>query len=103
MREPKYEVVWPRGKKAVDGVLFARRLDTLEGKTVCNLWDWFFYGDVMFPVVERELAKRYPGVKFVGHEEFGTTHGAKETENIAALPDKLKQKKCDAVISGVGC
>ncbi|MFC1934472.1 hypothetical protein ACFLXX_04960 [Chloroflexota bacterium] len=98
-----YEVVWPRGKKVVESVRFAKRLDTLEGKTVAFLWDWIFHGDKMFPVIEKELAKRYPGIKFVGYEEFGSTHGGKETEDIAALPDKLKQKKCDAVISGVGC
>ncbi|MFC1933942.1 hypothetical protein ACFLXX_02155 [Chloroflexota bacterium] len=98
-----YEVVWPRGKKVVENVRFARRLDTLEGKTIGFLWDWIFHGDKMFPVIEKELSKRYPGVKFVGYEEFGSTHGGRESENIAALPDKFKQNKCDAVMSGVGC
>ncbi|MFC1928248.1 hypothetical protein ACFLXK_01420 [Chloroflexota bacterium] len=97
-----YEVVWPRGKKVVESVRFAKRPDTLDGKTVCNLWDWAFRGDKMFPVIEKELAKRYPGIKFVGYEEFGSIHGAREADVIASLPDKLKKNKCDAVISGVG-
>ncbi|MFC1986473.1 hypothetical protein ACFLWC_05725 [Chloroflexota bacterium] len=98
-----YEVVWPRGNKVVESVRFAKRLDTLEGKIVGFLWDWIFHGDEMFPVIEKELAKRYPGIKFVGYEEFGSTHGLKERDVLAALPDKFKQNECDAVISGVGC
>ncbi|MFC1934566.1 hypothetical protein ACFLXX_05440 [Chloroflexota bacterium] len=98
-----YEVVWPRGKKVVKGIRFANRLDTLEGKTIGFLWDWMFYGDVMFPMIEGELTKRYHGIKFVNYEEFGSTHGEKEADVLAGLPDKFKQNKCDAVISGVGC
>ncbi len=98
-----YEVVWPRGKKTVETIRLAKRFDTLEGKTICALWNWVFRGDQIFPIIERELAKRYHGIKFVSYEAFGSTHGAEEAKVIAALPDKLKQNKCDAVISGVGC
>ncbi len=103
MREPGYEVVWPRGKRTIEVIRLAKRLDTLEGKTVCELWDWMFRGDQMFPTIEKELAKRYPGSKFVSYKVFGSTHGSEEAKVLAALPDKLKQNKCDAVISGVGC
>lgn len=98
-----YEVVWPRGKKVTEMVPFAQRLDTLEGKTVGALWDWLFRGDEIFPMIERELAKRYPGIKFVSYHEFGSTHGGGEAKVLAALPDKLMQNNCDAVISGMGC
>ena len=98
-----YEVVWPRGRKAVEPVRFAERFETLEGKTVCELWDWVFHGDKIFPVIERELTKRYHGMKFVSYEEFGNIHGRDEAQVLSALPDKFKQNRCDAVISGVGC
>ena len=98
-----YEVVWPGGKKVTETVRFATRLNTFEGKTICNLWDWLFRGEQVFPVIEKELAKRYPGIKFVSHEGFGSTHGGEEKKTLADLQDKLKQNKCDAVISGVGC
>ena len=103
MREIGYEVVWPRGRKAAGAVHFAKRLDTLEGKTICEVWDRVFRGDEIFPVIEKELAKRYPGVRFVNHAEFGYPYGGGEASVIASLPDKLRQNKCDAVISGVGC
>ncbi len=103
MRELEYEVLWPRGRKVVEGAYLAKRLDALEGKTVGFLWDWVFRGDEIFPVLEKELAKRYSGIKFVSYEEFGSTGGAKGADVLADLPDKLKENRCDAVISGVGC
>ncbi len=98
-----YEVVWPRGKKVTEMAPFARRLVALEGKTVCELWDWLFRGDEIFPAIEEGLVKRYPGIKFVGYEAFGSTHGGEEKKVLADLQEKLRRNGCDAVISGVGC
>ena len=98
-----YEVVWPRGNKGKAEAHLAKRLDTLAGKVVCELWDWIFKGDQIFDVFEKELAKRYPGVQFVSWKEFGELHGANEKAVLAALPEKLKSYRCDAVICGVGC
>ncbi|MFC1940416.1 hypothetical protein ACFLXO_07030 [Chloroflexota bacterium] len=103
MKELEYEALWPRGKKVVEEARLAKRLDTMEGKTVGFLWDWIFRGEEIFPVIEKEMTKRFPGIKFVGHKVFGSTHGGKEAKVIASLSDKLKENECDAVISGVGC
>ncbi len=103
MKDEGYQVVWPRGRRTISSVSLAKRLDTLEGKTVCELWDWVYRGDEMFPVIEEELAKRYPGIRFVSYEVFGQTYGGDEREVLAAFPDRLRQNKCDAAISGVGC
>ena len=98
-----YEVVWPRGRKEMETARLAQRLDTLEGKTVGELWDWVFRGNEIFPMIEKELAKRYPGINFINYEMFGNMHGGGEAKVIANLPDKLKQFKFDAIISGIGC
>lgn len=98
-----YSVVWPRSEKTVEISPLAKRLDTLEGKTVCQLWDYLFRGDEIFPLLEEELASRYPGIKFVKFDEFGSTHGEDEAEIIANLPNRLKELGADAVISGMGC
>ncbi|MFC1915556.1 hypothetical protein ACFLW4_02555 [Chloroflexota bacterium] len=98
-----YEVVWPRGKQTIKAARLAKRLDSLKGKTIGELWDFVFYGDKTFPILEKELAKRYPGTKFVGYDVFGSIHSRGEAKVLAALPDKLRQNKCDAVISGLGC
>ena len=98
-----YAVVWPRSEKSVELKPLAKRLDSLEGKTVAFLWDYLFRGDEIWALLEPELAKRYPGMKFIGWDEFGSTHGEDEHKIIAELPDKLKRLRVDAVVSGMGC
>jgi hypothetical protein len=96
-------VLWPRGHRTVDVKPLAARLDTLDGKTVGELWDDLFRGDEIFPMLEEELARRFPGVRFVSYGVFGSTHGGDEHRTIAELSDKLQQHGVDAVISGMAC
>lgn len=103
VNETQYEIVWPRGRRAVGIIRPADRLASLEGKTIAALWNWLFRGNEVLPAAGKELQKRYPGLRFIGHEVFGSTHGKNEVEMLAALPAKLKENRCDAVISGVGC
>lgn len=97
-----YDVVWPSGKSTVSGQKLAKRLNTLDGKVVAELWSWTFKGDIMFEAFEKELARRFSGIKFISWREFGEIHGANEKEVLATLPNKLEQFKVDAVITGVG-
>lgn len=98
-----YSVVWPRSERTVALTELAPRLDTLAGKTVCELWDYLFRGDEIFPWIEQELEQRFPGIKFVRYSEFGSTHGEDEHEILENLPTRLKELGADAVISGMGC
>ena len=98
-----YEVYWPRGVRQQKTRALAPRLGTLEGKTVAQLWDQLFKGDVVFEILEEGLRERFPGVKFVSWREFGSTHGGEEKEALAALPAKFKALGVDAVISGMAC
>jgi hypothetical protein len=100
MRE---RVLWPRGRRVVDRAALAPRLTTLENKTVAFLWDHVFRGDEVFPVVERELARRFPGARFVRWDAFGSIYGADERATVAALPARLRALGVDAVVSAVGC
>ena len=79
-----YAAVWPRAKKAVEAIHFAKRLETLKGKTVGILWDWVFRGNEIFHIIEKELAKQHPGIKFVSYEVFGATHGGEEAKTLRA-------------------
>lgn len=99
-----YEVVWPRGRRTLQGIPLAKRPDTLAGKTVAELWNGGYRGPEVFPILEAELKKRYPGIRFVRWEEFGRmSGGVGEDERLAGLPAKLKALGCDAAITGVGC
>lgn len=102
MTDAPYEVVWPLGKSVYETLPLASRPADLSGKTICELWDWLFRADEIYPILREKLSKRYPGIKFVDYNVFGNTHGPKEAEVISNLPALLRQHGCDAVISGMG-
>ena len=98
-----HNVVWPRAARQMEIAPVAPRLDTLKGKTVAQLWDYLFRGDEVFDHLEAGLKERYPSIKFVSWEDFGSTHGADERQILADLPRKMETLGVDAVISGMGC
>ncbi len=98
-----YEVLWPRGRKSIVNRPPAQRLGSLEGKTVCEMWDLVFRGNELYPMIEQALRTRYPGMKFVDHRLFGCVHAGDEKDVLERLPALLKENKCDALISGMGC
>lgn len=98
-----YEVYWPCTPRQAKIKLLAQRLETLEGKTVAQLWDFLFRGDQVFDLLEQGFKARFPGIRFVSWREFGNTHGSDEREVIAALPQRLRELGVDAAISGMGC
>ena len=98
-----YAVVWPRSARSIEVKPLSPRLPTLEGKTVAFLWDYLFRGDEIWPVLSEALGARFPNMRFIGWEEFGSTHGDEEHKVLAELPAKLKALKVDAVVSGMGC
>ncbi len=102
-RGSTYSVFWPRGERTLKVQDVASRLDSLAGKKIAFVWDYLFRGDEIFPILERELKSRFPGMSFVNYDEFGSTHGGDEREVVAGLPAKLQALGVDAVISGMGC
>lgn len=102
-----YEVVNPLGKPVVGMIAMAPRLDTLEGKTIGELWNGGFRGDESFPIIEKLLQERYPTVKLIPYTEFSLStiaslHPEEKEKTLETLRTELKQKGCDAVITGNG-
>src|SRR5688500_2571272 len=95
----RYEVVWPCGERRQTMRALAKRLDTLNGKTIAQLWDFLFAGDEVFTALEEKLREAYPGVKFVSWREFGSTHAVNEKELLASLPQRFKELGVDAAVS----
>ncbi len=102
-----YEVVSPLGEPVVEMITMAPRLDTLEGKTIGELWNGGFRGDESFPIIEKMLRERYPNVKLIPYAEFSLStiasfYPEKKEKTLEALRAQLKEKGCDAVITGNG-
>ena len=100
---PTYAAVWPCSPRGVQQRRRADRLDTLVGRRVAFLWDYVFRGDELFPVLAEALRGRFEGIEIVGFEEFGNLHGADEVGRVGRLPDDLRTRGVDAVVSGMGC
>ncbi len=101
--DEQYEVVWPKAPAGGQQRPLAERLDTLTGKRIGFVWDFLFRGEEIFPVIERELQSRYPGLSVVGYDTFGNIHGTDEAKLVAALGAELHARHVDAIICGNGC
>ena len=98
-----YEVYWPRTPRRTGIKPLAGRLETLNGKTIAQVWDFLFRGDEVFALLEEAIKKEFPTVKFVSWREFGSSHGGEEKEALAEFAKKFKAMGVDAVISGMAC
>lgn len=103
---PVYRVVRPTGDVVHPMITQAPRLDTLEGKTICMTSNQGFKAHVTFPVIEKLLRQKYPNLKIIPPEDMPRAvkppaEGAKDPATDA-MTAALKQKGCQAVISGNG-
>ncbi len=84
-----------------------KSLDTLNGKTIGEVWNGSFEGQVSFRMIREMLKERFPGVKVIPYTEFPlfpvtSLSPQRKAENLEALRIALEKNKCDAVITGNG-
>jgi hypothetical protein len=100
------KVISPEGLPlgATGGV--SRPLDTLRGKTIGEVYNNHFKGELMFQTYRRLFEEKYPGIRIIPFDEFpivyvgGDAASQKRTaKEIAAI---AKAKGCDAIITGNG-
>ena len=102
-----YEVMSPLGQTVFEAKPAPKHFDTLNGKTVCEIWNGLFRGNVTFPIIREMLKKRYPDVKVIPYTELPVTpinvQGvADSARRLEAVKVALKEKGCDVVISSQG-
>jgi len=102
----KMAVISPEGLqlRSITGV--SRHLDTLEGKTIGEVYNNHFKGELMFETYRRLFKERFPGVKIIPFDKFPTVYVGgdpasqkKTAKDIAAL---AKEWEVDAIITGNG-
>lgn len=99
---PKFEALWPLSRKAVEVTDSAARLPSLEGKTIAELWDVAFRGEIIFPMVRKHILERFPGAKIVDYGKLGNFYGPRGAQVLENLPDVLREYRVDAAIVGIG-
>ncbi len=101
--EPVYEVLWPLGRSTIKEIDAEPRISDLSKATIAHLSHYGFRHDEMMPVIEEVMTARFPGIKFVGPDEFGNIHGPRHGKDaLPVLPAKLKEMGVDGVITGIG-
>ncbi|MFC1971523.1 hypothetical protein ACFLV0_06335 [Chloroflexota bacterium] len=103
----QYEVVSPLGQTVIEARPVPRHYDTLNGKTVCEVWNGGFRGHVVLPIVREMLKKKFPDVKVIPYTEFSRTPLHIQTpEQVAKKLDDVSKdfvaRGCDAVIGCFG-
>ena len=106
MRAEKLPVVSPAGIDSVQRTGAAQRLENLQGKMVCEVWNGVFKGDMTFPVIRKLLKERYPDLKIIPYTEFpharGSDDPANQREHARRVAEFAREAGCSAVISGNG-
>lgn len=99
-------VVSPEGLELAAAGAASRHLDTLAGKTIGEVYNNHFKGELMFKTYRRLFQARFPGVKIIPFDKFpivyvgGNPIAQKETaKKIAAL---AKEWGVDALVTGNG-
>jgi len=102
----KLEVWSPIGEDTMAPKGVTPPLDTLDGKTIGEVWNGVYKGSETFPVLRELLQERFPRLKIIPYTEFPANYGgetrqaqAEAARSIAAL---AKEKGCDAIITGNG-
>ncbi|MFH1486676.1 MAG: hypothetical protein ABIH46_11450 [Chloroflexota bacterium] len=98
-----YDVLSPLGEPAIEEGPAAPLISDLTGKTVCEVWNGSFKGNVLFPILRELLQKRYPGIKIIPYTEFPLQRVIGTTQEILGRVETAvalaKEKGCDAMIT----
>ncbi len=90
------EVYDPTGAMEVTE-LHAPRLDTLDGKTICELSNDSWQAHRVLPEVQRLLHEKFPSAKFISHSEFPVGNDGIDNDKTA---DLVAKRGCQAVVIG---
>ena len=102
----KLQVISPEGLPLGSSGKVSRPLDKLTGKTIGEVYNNHFKGELMFQTYRRLFEQNYPGIKIIPFDQFPIVYVGgdaasqkKVARQIAAL---AKERGCDAIITGNG-
>ena len=99
-------VISPEGRRRGATGNVSRPLDSLEGKTIGEVYNNHFKGELMFQTYRRLFKERYPGIKIIPFDRFPIVYvggDAASQKKVAKEIASLAQEwGCDAIITGNG-
>jgi hypothetical protein len=102
----KIGVISPEGLPLAVTKSISRHLDTLEGKTIGEVYNNHFKGELMFHTYRRLVKNKFRGVKIIPYDEFPTVYVGGDPASQKRIAREIaaiaKDKGCDAIITGNG-
>ena len=99
-------VISPVGLHVTKNTGLAPRLDSLEGKTIGEVYNHHFKGDQMFVLYRELLKQQFPGVRIIPFTELPASFVGGDPATHRRIAQEVavlaKEKGCDALISGNG-
>lgn len=102
----KVGVISPEGLPLGPTTTASRPLASLEGKTIGEVYNNHFQGELMFQTYRRLFQEKYRGIRIIPFDQFPIVYVGgdaasqkKVAKEIAAL---AKERGCDAIITGNG-
>jgi hypothetical protein len=81
-------------------------LGSLEGKTIGEVYNNHFKGELMFRTYRRLLEKKYPGIKIIPYDQFPIVYVGGDAASQKRVAKEIaaiaKEKGCHAIITGNG-
>ena len=106
MPENAIDVVSPLGLSGRQQTAITPRLETLQGKTIGEVYNHHFKGDQMFGIYRQLLQQRYPGVRVIPYTELPASFVGGDTAYHRSVAREIaaqaKARGCDALIAGNG-
>jgi hypothetical protein len=102
----KLGVVSPEGRPLGGAKKLSPHLDTLEGKTIGEVYNNHFKGELMFQTYRRLFKEKYKGVKIIPFTEFPIVYVGGDAESQKKIAKEIaalaREKGVDAIITGNG-
>jgi hypothetical protein len=81
-------------------------LGDLSGKTIGEVYNNHFKGELMFRTYRRLFEERYPGVRIIPYDEFPIVYVGGDAASQKRIAKEIaaiaKEKGCHAIITGNG-
>lgn len=99
-------VISPEGLTLGATKNISQHMDTLDGKTIGEVYNNHFKGELMFHTYRRLFKEKFAGVKIIPYDEFPIVYvggdPASQKKVAKAIAAMAKEKGCDALITGNG-
>jgi hypothetical protein len=102
----KIAVISPEGLPQEGARNISRHLDSLDGKTIGEVYNNHFKGELMFRTYRSQFSKKFRNVKVIPFDEFPIVYVGGDPESQKKIAKQVaalaKERGCDALITGNG-